>query len=1088
MFPLKSTLVFLLTGLAVCGASSGRPDQLRCEYRTNPLGIDVVTPRLSWTMTAEDVSRRGLRQSAYRILVASNESGLRANAGDLWDSSRTESNQSNQIAYHGRALKSGQAAFWKVKIWDGAGEASDWSQPAQWSMGMLSPEDWHGKWIGRDESGPVIDPLSPYAALQSAHWVWAAENSETGGKTDAYFRAHFDVPTGRALKRAVAVAGANLEADVFVNGQMITSRSPAAIPSIVDVTYLVRPGQNVIAIHATYTKPQGSHEKVSPPAAIGAVKLEFTSGEPITVTTSDSWRGTVKSAEGWEQIDYSDGQWPIVSNIGSYGMKPWGQAGFEESHRLAARMLRKEFTPKKEIRRASIYFSGLGLSELHVNGSKVGDAVLSPGLTDYDKHVFYVTYDVTSQLKPGPNAIGLLLGNGRYFAPRTNVPIATRSFGYPKALVELDIDYADGTHDRVVSDETWKLTTRGPIRANNEYDGEEYDAREEMKRWDQPNFGDAQWEPAHVVVPPAGKLLAQMAEPMKVIETIRPVSMKRLRPGVYLYDLGQNMVGWMRLTVSGPPGTEVTLRHAETLDSKGELYTANLRSARATDVYILKGAGTEVWEPRFTYHGFRYVELSGYPGTPNLSALEGRVVHDAMEQTADFVSSNDLLNKIHHNIFWGVRGNYRSIPTDCPQRDERQGWLGDRSQVSRSESYLFNVAAFYSNWMTDLADSALPSGSIPDVVPNYWTLYNDNLTWPSSFLFIPGMLYDQYGDKRVMARDYPAMKKWLEHIRSFEKDGLMPKDTYGDWCVPPESPTLIHSQDPTRVTDKTLIGTAYYYDLLQVMARYARVLDIPADTAEFQNVANTVQAAFQKRFFNEQRGLYDNGTQTSSILPLYFQMTPRENRNSVLEALRTNIETVSHGHAGTGLVGAQWLMRTLTENGLSDVAFQIATQKTYPGLGYMVEQGATTVWELWNGDTADPAMNSGNHVMQIGDIGVWMYEYLVGIRSNPDKPGFQHTIVRPYLAGDLSFVSGSHRSMYGKVTSSWKRESGTVALNITVPPNTTATVWVPTGKGAAITESEIPAEKAAGVKLVRAVEGSAVYDLTSGTYRFRSRL
>jgi alpha-L-rhamnosidase len=1080
---MKRLLLVLIPACTMFGAASVRPQQLRCEYRVNPQGIDATEPRLSWVLAPVNPKARGLRQSAYRVLVASSDSALRANTADLWDSGKTDSADSIHIAYRGKPLSSGMAAWWKVQVWDQDGQASDWSAAAQWSMGMLHAQDWQGKWIGRDEAGVYKDPGSVYQLLEQAQWIWDAPNAQAGAPAgDRFFRAAFTLPAGRKVKRAIAVVGADNRCDVYVNGKQVAQASDTALPQDKDITALLQSGGNVLAAHV-------AHQRAGTPAGlIGAVKIEFENGEPLLIQSGVQWRAAAKVEAGWETPEYLDTAWQAAKLLGPYGMAPWKEAGYLEVHRLPARMLRKEFAVDKKVRRASVYFSGLGVSELDLNGAKVGDAVLSPGLTDYDKHVLYVTYDVTRQIVQGRNAIGVMLGNGRYYAPRTKTPIGTRDFGYPKAKLQLNVEYEDGSRLSVASDETWKLTANGPIRANNEYDGEEYDARMELAGWNRAGFDDSKWETAHAVAAPAGVLAAQMAEPLRVTETLKPVSMKKLKPGVYIYDMGQNLVGWCRLRVNGPKGAQVTLRHAETLEPDGSLYVANLRGARAADIYTLKGGVPEVYEPRFTYHGFRYVEVTGFPGEPTAAALEGRVVHDDMDRAGEFTSSNDLLNKIHRNMFWGIRGNYRSIPTDCPQRDERQGWLGDRGQVSRSESYMFDVAAFYSKWMTDLEDSQRPSGSIPDVSPNYWTLYNDDLTWPGTIIFVHGMLYDQYADKRVLARGYDAMKKWIDYEKTFVKDGLISKDQYADWCVPPEDPKLIHSKDPARVTDKTLIATSYYYELLRQMSRYARILDKPTDAAEFDRRSAATKDVFQRRFFKLESSMYDNGTQTSGILPLYFGMVPEDFRPAVVQTLVRNILQKSDNHVGTGLVGAQWLMRTLSDNGQADLAFKIATQKTYPGWGYMVEQGATTVWELWNGNTADPAMNSGNHVMQIGDLAVWMYEYLAGIRTDPGKPGFRHAIIRPYPAGDLTFVSAAHKTMYGALNSSWKRAQGQFTLDVTVPANTTATVYVPAKDAAAVTESGRNASDVKGVKFVRSEGASAIFEVESGAYSFKSAI
>jgi alpha-L-rhamnosidase len=1012
---------------------------------------------LSWILTVSHPKARGVRQSAYRLLVATTSQNLAKNRGDLWDTGKIDSDQSIQVPYAGKQLASGAQAYWKVRVWDQDGKSSEWSAPASWSMGLLNAGEWQAKWIGREEKEIYKSPESPFHLLEQAHWIWARD-SVAGPQ---HFTAKFSIPPRREIIGAQCVMGADSGFALFINGQRAGAGQSVQLPEVLDVTRFVKAADNEISVHAI-PAPKGNS------GLIGALHIEFRDGSPVDIRTDQSWRSGGTAAE----------------DIGSYGRAPWGPVGFTGERALPARMLRKEFNVVSAVKRATVYVSGLGLSELYLNGTKIGDEVLSPALSEYEKRVFYVAHDVTGQITTGMNAIGVMLGNGRYWAPRLREPIPTRGFGSPKARIQLEIEYRNGKTARILSDESWKLTTEGPIRANNEYDGEVYDARQEMAGWSRAGFDDSQWEPPQIVEAPAGAMAAQMADPLRVMETLKPVKVTRLRTGVYIFDMGQNMVGWCRLKVSGPKGTKIQLRHAETLQPDGELYVDNLRSARATDVYTLKGRGAEVWEPRFTYHGFRYVEMRGFPGTPTAAALEGRVVHDAMEKIADFSSSNSLLNQIHHNIYWGVRGNYRSIPTDCPQRDERQGWLGDRSIVSRSESYLFDVAAFYTKWETDLVDSQRPNGSIPDVAPTYWVLYNDDVTWPSTFVQIPSMLYDQYGDSRVLERNYAAMKKWIDHMREFLNNGLLPKDTYGDWCVPPEDPKLIHSQDPARKTDGTLLATAYYYRMLQQMSKFARLISKETDAAGYDKLAAQIKIAFNNKYFNPKTGMYSNGTQTSGILPLVFGMTADANRKSVFDGLIRNIEQVSNGHVGTGLVGAQWLMRTLTENGRADVAYQIATQTTYPGWGYMVSKGATTVWELWNGDTADPAMNSGNHVMQIGDLGVWMYEYLGGIRTDPDKPGFKHVLIRPYMAGDLKFVNASHKCMYGLIESRWKRDGGKVMLDVTIPVNTTATVWVPATNAAAVKESGVAAAKARGVKFVRMDQDAAVFEVTSGKYSF----
>jgi alpha-L-rhamnosidase len=428
------------------------------------------------------------------------------------------------------------------------------------------------------------------------------------------------------------------------------------------------------------------------------------------------------------------------------------------------------------------------------------------------------------------------------------------------------------------------------------------------------------------------------------------------------------------------------------------------------------------------------------------------------------------------------------MPTDCPQRDERQGWLGDRSGETLGETYLFNVAAFYANWVRDMHDAQDPEGRISDVSPAYWPLYNDNVTWPASFIMVADHVYQQYHDLRVIEQNYPGMRKWITHMESYIKDDLMPRDTYGDWCVPPESPELIHSKDPARKTDGTVLGTTYFYRLLRLMEHFATLLGKQDDASEYSQVADRLLAAFNKTYFHAEHARYSNGSETSSVLPLAFGMVPEADRERVGDALVRKIEDQGRGHLSTGLVGGQWLMQTLSAIGRPDVAYQIAGQRTYPSWGYMVTHGATTIWELWNGDTADPAMNSGNHLMLVGDLITWLYENEAGIRPDPAQPAFKHIIMRPTPVGNLTYVKCWYNSPNGKIGSDWKIAEGRFLWNVTVPPNTMATAYVPAQDQAAVTEGTRPASEARGVKYLRTESGAAVYELGSGTYRFASTM
>lgn len=1074
MISVFSIGLFVLNSL--CGApgvSDMQVVNLRCESLTDPLGIDAVQPRLSWILQSQE---RGQRQSAFQVVVASSRELLDQDQGDRWDSSKVESGESIQVAYAGAALASHQPCWWKVRVWDKDGLTTAWSDAAFFSMGVIGESDWAGaQWIGMD-AGETPHPLGE--ALKTAHWIWYPEENPAGAAQPgtAYFRKTFDL--GGEGAQGVCLLAADNQARVFINGQRLGDWSDFRIANEFALSKYLRPGKNVLAVSV-----QNAGDNANPAGLLALVSVKA-SGATSSFFTNAAWKANNAAQSGWETADFDDSGWTQAKDLGPCGIDPWKEIKLQDARVLPARMARKEFDVDQPVRRATAYLSGLGLSELYLNGSKVGDAVLSPGCTEYDKRVFYVTYDVTNAIQNGKNAVGVWLGNGRYYAPRLSEPTNTRTYHYPTARVLMRLEMQDGSVQNVISDTQWKITDEGPIRANNEYDGETYDARMELTGWDQPGYDDAGWQPAQPAAEPGGVMAAQMIEPIRVVETLHPVAITNPRPGVYIYDMGQNMVGWCRISVEGPKGTPITLRHAETVKPDGSLYLDNIRGAKVTDIYTLKGEGVEVYEPRFTYHGFRYVELTGYPGEPSLSTLEGRVVHDDMTRAGSFTCSNKVLNDIYHNVYWGTRGNYRSMPTDCPQRDERQGWLGDRSEESRGETYLFDLAALYGKWVQDMEDAQKENGSVSDVCPSYWPLYNDNVTWPSSFIIIPNMLYKQYADTRTIAGRYEGMKKWINHMLTYEKDGIIPKDNYGDWCVPPEKQELIHSEDPARKTPGDFIATAYFCHDLGLMAHYANLLNQPQDEAFFTAKREAMIAAFNAKFFDSGKAQYANGTQTSCVLPLAFGLVPEGYAARVFDRLVDKIEKETMGHIGTGLIGGQWLMRVLSDNGRPDLAYAMATKTEYPSWGYMIANGATTIWELWNGNTADPAMNSHNHVMLVGDLNLWFHEYLAGIR--PEEPGFKSMVMKPLPVGDLNHVRASNLTAHGEVFSEWSVDGGAFHWKFNVPPNATATVFVPAADASQVTESGKPASEAGGVTFLRMENGAAVYEVGSGRYDFAS--
>lgn len=878
----------------------------------------------------------------------------------------------------------------------------------------------------------------------------------------------------------------NLRCEMLINPAAIETKEPRLSWQLVSSLRNVKQTGYHILVASSKEKLDKNEGDVWNSKDTGSVVYK---GKPLTSRSKYFWKIksiTNKGETPWsEAASFSMGllnasDWK-AKWIGYDKASPWDS--ITQFSRLSARYFRKQFSLTKQVKRATVYIAGLGLYELFINGKKIGDQVLAPNPTDYRKSVLYNVHDVTQRMRTGENVIGTILGNGRFFTMRQDYkPQKINTFGYPKMLVQLEIEYNDGSTRTIVSDESWKLTADGPIRSNNEYDGEEYDARKEMKLWCDVGFNDSKWTRPQLVKAPGGKLIAQTSEPMRIKQIIKPVSIKKLNANTHVLDMGQNFSGWLQIKAQGNKGQQIKLRFAESLQPDGNVYVANLRDAKVTDVYTMKGEGIETWEPSFVYHGFRYVEVTGFPGTPSLENFIGKLVYDDIATTGSFECSDSIINKIYRNAWWGIASNYKGMPVDCPQRNERQPWLGDRSTGAYGESFLFDNSRLYAKWLDDIQQSQTAEGAIPDVAPAYWNYYTDNITWPGVYMMVAEMLHRQYGDARSITKHYPSMKKWMKYMQKYLQDNILTKDKYGDWCVPPESLEMIRSRDSLRNTDGALIATAYYYHFLEMLQSFAVVANQQGDIKEYATLAAKIKDAFNKKFYNTQRKWYANNTVTANLLPLQFGMVPDSLREAVFNNIYNKIKITDRMHISTGVIGTQWLMRTLSQYQRADIAFTLASNKTYPSWGYMTENGATTIWELWNGNTANPQMNSQNHVMLLGDLLIWMHENVAGIKSNN---AFSNVIMKPEIIDGLDYVKASYNSPHGKIKSEWKRDAASLNFNwnIEIPANAAATVYIPAGD---ITENGKPLNTSE-IKFLNTEGAYAVYEIGSGSYSFSSQ-
>lgn len=1076
---LVGRLLFVLSFATLAAAASLLPVGLQCEYRENPEGIGETSPRLGWQLSA-DPAARGVRQTAYEIAVAGTREQLVSGRADVWSSGTVPSDRTSQIVYGGPPLSPRQTCWWRVRVWDEAGQVSAWSEPARWSIGLLAPTDWTAKWIGLDAT-MAADPAVPDTATRERvarlKWAYADVPVSKTSPLTATFRGTVSLPTDRKVVRAAAAITVDQVAVLFCNGDQVADLSRWEQLRAVDLTGRLVPGENVVGLEITQ---RDGH----PPAALGEITVEFADGTKQSVPVDGAWRFSMEPKVGWNRAGFDVSAWkPVISP--PQKRNPWDGPPQTFTYWLPpAAYLRKGFVAEKPVRRAVVYATALGVYELRLNGERVGEDYLTPGWTDFRARVQYQTYDVTSKVRRGGNVLGAILGDGWYASILGYTGRRYFYDGYPRLLAQLEIEYADGSKTAVATDESWHGTA-GEIRHADLMAGCAVDRRRDLGAWTDPTYDAAGWQPVATglrPVDPAKPIApfvveAANAEPTRITEVLRARRVSEPRPGAWTYDLGQNMVGWVRLKVRGRPGQKVMVRHAEMLNPNGTVYTSNLRGANAVDVYWLRGGEEEVLEPYFTFHGFRYVEVTGLEAAPALDAVSGVVAHSAMARTGDFECSHPLVNQLYRNVVWGQRGNYVEVPTDCPQRDERAGWTGDAEFFIRAGSYNFDVAGFFTRWLGTLVrDTQLPTGAFGNVAPLFGTAWT-SAGWSDSALVCTHTMFRVYGDTRIVERNFDAMNRYMAWVASQSKDGVVALRGRGIG-----DHLNLDGGAPT-----TVIETAYYAYLSDAMAEMAAAIGRNDDATRYRDSAATARAAFQREFVTED-GEIKNSRQVGYALAFAWDLLSPEQQRKAAGKFVGELEA-RDWHLGTGFIGTPRLLPGLHRAGRDDAAYRILLQETYPSWLFQVKNGATTIWERWDGWTPDQgfqtiAMNSFNHYA-FGSVAEYLYRFVAGIDTV--NAGFKTVTIAPAVETGLSWARARYDSISGPIRSAWKREGAVLTLTVEIPPNVTATVSVPAKTAESVHESGVPAAQAKGVTFVNLESGRAVYRVGSGRYEFTAR-
>ena len=1039
------------------GASPAvRATDLRCEYLVDPLGLDVARPRLGWKLAARDPAARGLRQTSYRVLVATSPARLAHDEGDLWDTGRVESEQSTHVSFGGKALESRAACHWKVRVWTEEDAPSAWSVPARWTMGLLAPDDWTARWIGAARRA---------SAFEGAAWIWSPEGMAIGQSPPGpcFFRRVVDLPAGCPVARAELRITADSAFGVVVNGVELARHDDWTQPLVVRLRDVLHAGSNTLAVGV-----RGQGDAPYGGGLLARLEVEFADGEELVVVTDDAWQAGRQRTAGWDGGAAFDGTgWGAARVLGPYGIRPWGTIVPEPMR--PAPWLRRAFEVREGWSRAMAYVASLGYHELYLNGQRVSEQVLSPAVSDLSQRVRYVTYDLGALLRPGRNTAALWLGGGW-----SHLPVFGHTDG-PLVRAQIEVEHPAGAGMRLVTDATWRVhpshrTLVGAWRFG-DFGGERVDAREEVADWNQADFDDAAWEAASTHELEV-EVSAEKLEPDLRHETWAAVAVAERGPGAYRLDMGRNFTGWLELALVGEPGATAHIAVSEREDRECH---ENQRSE-----YVFGPRGRGVFRNRFNYSCGRWVTVRGVTAPPDPAACRATLVRSAFRRTGRFTCSSELLNRIYDTVLW----TYESLclggfVVDCSHR-ERRGYGGDAHATMETALANYDQGAFHTKWLEDWRDVQGPDGNIPHTAPTYRG--GGGPAWSGVCIALPWEVYLAYGDTRVLADNYRMMQRWLAFLGTMSEDGLLRRFGHaswgflGDWVPPGRG-----QGENERVDERTTLffNNCYRYASVKRMAEIARVLGKPDDAARYRDEAEELRRAVHAAFFDPETATYGNGEQPYLALALLTDLVPPEQRAAVVARLEHAIVGEKSGHVDSGIHGTYFLLKYLTEAGRGDLVHRMVSQTDYPSFGHMLAEGATTIWEQWDG------LHSQCHSSFLS-IGAWFLRGLAGLRPDPAHPGFARFHVRPGVVGELTFVRASYDSIHGPITVSWRLGGGRLTLDLAVPPNTTALVHLPADDPAAVLEGPGPAADAAGVRFLHHAAGEATFEVLSGVYSFRA--